>query len=469
MILPAAFIAQLRSLLGQADADAFFNALQGDASVSIRMNLRKVQEGMFPLEAWVPWCPQGRYLSQRPSFTLDPRLHAGAYYVQEASSMFLWHVLRHCVDDRPVVMLDLCAAPGGKSTLACDALPEGSLLVSNEVMRARAQVLAENLTKWGNAWSVVTHNDPADFSPLVGMFDLILVDAPCSGEGMFRKDAGAVNDWSLEAVEMCARRQRRILADIWPCLKPGGWLIYSTCTYNLSENEEQVRWLRDEWGACPVSVPVPSEWGITGCLLEGEDLPVYRFLPHKTRGEGFFLSVLQKPVEAEEEQPPVVRRGNKKGKSGNGTKDRLPSLPKEIMSRAANWLHDPDSYVLMPQGTGLFAFPLLYKEVLQRLRDSLYLLQAGVPLAEVKGRDLLPTHALAMSTALRPDAFPRVEVSAEQALAYLRREAIVLSGDAPRGFVLLTCEGLPIGFVKNIGNRANNLYPAEWRIRKSLP
>lgn len=198
-------------------------------------------------------------------------------------------------------------------------------------------------------------------------------------------------------------------------------------------------------------------------------MPVYRFLPHKTRGEGFFLSVLQKPVEAEEEQPPVVRRGNKKGKSGNGTKDRLPSLPKEIMSRAANWLHDPDSYVLMPQGTGLFAFPLLYKEVLQRLRDSLHLLQAGVPLAEVKGRDLLPTHALAMSTALRPDAFPRVEVSAEQALAYLRREAIVLPGDAPRGFVLLTCEGLPIGFVKNIGNRANNLYPAEWRIRKSLP
>lgn len=198
-------------------------------------------------------------------------------------------------------------------------------------------------------------------------------------------------------------------------------------------------------------------------------MPVYRFLPHKTRGEGFFLSVLQKPVEAEEEQPPVVRRGNKKGKSGNGTKDRLPLLPKEIMSRAANWLHDPDSYVLMPQGTGLFAFPLLYKEVLQRLRDSLYLLQAGVPLAEVKGRDLLPTHALAMSTALHPDAFPRVEVSAEQALAYLRREAIVLSGDAPRGFVLLTCEGLPIGFVKNIGNRANNLYPAEWRIRKSLP
>lgn len=468
MILPTAFEKQLRALLGQADAGAFFDALQGEASVSIRLNMHKMQGETFPSDGKVPWCPLGRYLSQRPSFTLDPRLHAGGYYVQEASSMFLWHVLRHCVGDHPVLMLDLCAAPGGKSTLACDALPEGSLLVANEVMRARAQVLAENVTKWGNPAVVVTNNDPADFTPLGAMFDVVLVDAPCSGEGMFRKDAGAVDDWSPEAVAMCVRRQRRILADIWPCLKPGGWLIYSTCTYNLAEDEEQVRWLRDEWGAQPVSVPVPAEWAITGCLLDGENLPVYRFLPHRTRGEGFFLSVLRKPVGEEGEQSSSLRRGNRKGKGGNGSKDRMPSLPKEMMAKAASWMRVPESYALMPHGAGVLAFSLLYKEVLQRLRGSLHLLQAGIPLAEVKGRDLLPAHALALSTDLRPDAFPRVEVSLEQALAYLRREAMVLPEDTPRGFVLLTYDGLPIGFVKNISNRANNLYPAEWRIRKSL-
>ena len=463
MTLPTAFDEQLRALLGAAGAAAMRDALQAGASVSVRANLKKMPGDGDGAGMPVPWCPAGRYLEDRPLFTLDPRLHAGGYYVQEASSMFLWHVLKHCVGDGPVAMLDLCAAPGGKSTLACDALPDGSLLVANEVMRQRAQVLAENLTKWGNPSVVVTNSDPADFTPLGALFDVVLVDAPCSGEGMFRKDAGAIDDWSLENVELCARRQRRILADIWPCLKPGGLLIYSTCTYNLREDEEQVRWLRDEWGACPVSVPVPAEWGVTGCLLPGEDLPVYRFMPHRTRGEGFFLAVLRKPGEEDDNLTASAVR-QKKGRSGNG-RDRVPPLPKEMMSRAAAWLCEPERYALSAHGTGIFAFPLLYHDVLERLRSGLRLLQAGVPLAEVKGRDLLPVHALAMSTAMRSDAFPRVELDRPQALSYLRREAIALPGDAPRGFMLVQWQGLPLGFVKNIGARANNLYPQEWRIR----
>ena len=288
MTLPADFVAQVQSLLGVAETQSLEDALQGDAVVSIRLNRGKVPAMPLPGEP-VAWCPSGCYLPERPSFTFDPLFHAGGYYVQEASSMFVSWVLRHCVGDRPVRMLDLCAAPGGKSTLACDALPDGSILVANEVMRNRVQVLGENLIKWGHPGVVVTHADPADFTPLGPLFDIILVDAPCSGEGMFRKDPVAVDEWSLDNVDLCVRRQRRILSDILPCLKPGGLLLYSTCTYNHRENEENVRWLRDEWGMEVLSVPeVRPEWGILGNLLPGEDFPVYRFLPHRVRGEGFF-------------------------------------------------------------------------------------------------------------------------------------------------------------------------------------
>ena len=328
MTLPADFITRIHTLLGASEAPSFLEALRGVPSVSIRLNRRKAWEAPASAPP-VPWCAGGHYLSDRPSFTFDPGLHAGAYYVQEASSMFVAWVLRHLCDV-PVRMLDLCAAPGGKSTLACDALPEGSLLVANEVVRSRAQVLLENLTKWGYPHVVVTNSDPADFTPLGPQFDIVLVDAPCSGEGMFRKDPRAVSEWSLENVELCVRRQRRILTDILPCLKPGGFLLYSTCTYNLRENEENVRWLRDEWGMEVCTVPdVRPEWGITGNLLPGEDFPVYRFLPHRTRGEGFFLAVMRKPEDAETTGS-IRRRG--------GKKERPQVIPKEAIARASSWL-----------------------------------------------------------------------------------------------------------------------------------
>lgn len=380
--------------------------------------------------------------------------------------MFVEQVLRQYAGGEPAVMLDLCAAPGGKSTHARSVLAEGSLLVANEVIRNRSQILAENLTKWGHPGVVVTNNDPADFSRLDGFFDVILTDVPCSGEGMFRKDPIALSEWSSANVEICRQRQRRIIADIWPCLKPGGLLIYSTCTYNTKENEENIRWIRDELGAEILPVEAPAEWNITGNLLEGEDFPVYRFLPHKTRGEGFFLAVLRKAegtAEKAADDDAATRRH--KPAAARGKRNSAPAVSKDLLATARNWLLSADDYELSVNGMNITAFPRQSVSGLSALQQSLRIVQAGIALAEVKGKDLIPNHALAMSCALRPDAFPREEVAYEQAIAYLRKEAIALSADAPRGYVLLTYKGVPLGFVKNIGNRANNLYPQEWRIR----
>ena len=359
-------------------------------------------------------------------------------------------------------MLDLCAAPGGKSTLCRSTLPEGSLLVANEVMRNRSQVLAENLIKWGHPEVVVTNNDPADFTELTHLFDVILTDVPCSGEGMFRKDQVAVDEWSLENVDICWQRQRRILTDIWPSLKPGGLLIYSTCTFNREEDEDNVAWIARELGAEILPVSIDDSWGITGNLV-GRDFPVYRFLPHKTKGEGFFLAVLRKDGDVCEETPKRFSKTSArmdKKKKGKDTKQPL-VVPKE----AKEWLASASDYSLAMKDTQVVAFPKVYQDEYALLQQYLKVIHAGITLGEIKGKDLIPHHSLAMSTALAEDVFPKAEVTYEQAIAYLRKEGLILDTDVPRGYVLLTYQGISLGFVKNIGNRANNLYPQEWRIR----
>lgn len=462
MELPVSFADRTCSLLGDEEYNKLADALNDEQPVSIRLNEAKLPDASFGLfhgyAGPVPWSSTGFYLDRRLTFTFDPLFHAGCYYVQEASSMFVEQALRQYVGEAPAVMLDLCAAPGGKSTHARSVLPEGSLLVANEVIRNRSQILAENLTKWGHPGVVVTNNDPADFSDLEDFFDVILTDVPCSGEGMFRKDSVAISEWSPENVDICWQRQRRIISDIWPSLKPGGLLIYSTCTYNTKEDEENIRWIHDEFGAEILSVNVSDDWNITGNLIDEEYFPVYRFLPHRTKGEGFFLAVLRKPEEGnlQIQYKLTSAQGKKKVASG---------ISKEQLDVARGWLLSPGDYELSVNGTNITAFPKEYLPELSALQQSLRVIQAGVALAEVKGKDLIPNHALAMSQALRDDVFPREEVPYEQAIAYLRKEAIVLSGDAPRGYVLLTYMNIPLGFVKNIGNRANNLYPQEWRIR----
>ena len=456
MNLPQSFVERTRQLLGDEQYPLFEQALGTEVPVSIRPNRMKCN---LPVAGEpVPWAPSGVYLEKRPTFTFDPLFHAGCYYVQEASSMFVERVLREYVQE-PVVMLDLCAAPGGKSTLCRSALPEGSLLVANEVMRNRSQILAENLMKWGHPEVVVTNNDPADFTDLTHLFDVILTDVPCSGEGMFRKDQVAVDEWSLENVDICWQRQRRILSDIWPALKPGGLLIYSTCTFNREEDEDNVAWIARELGADMLEVPVEEAWGITGNLI-GDSFPVYRFLPHKVKGEGFFLAVLRKHAgEVETVEP----RAEKKKKGGKDVKGKAPqlSVPKE----AKDWLQVPGDYQLTINGTNVQAFPKLHETVYTLLQQYVKVIHAGITLGEMKGKDLIPHHSLAMSTALADGAFPKAEVTYEQAIAYLRKESLVLDAGVPRGYVLLTYQNIPLGFMKNIGNRANNLYPQEWRIR----
>lgn len=469
MELPVSFVDYTRSLLGDAEYGRLSEALSAEQPVSIRLNEAKYPVASSPLSGdgscRVPWTSAGFYLSRRPTFTFDPLFHAGCYYVQEASSMFVEQALRQYMSTAPVVALDLCAAPGGKSTHVRSLLPEGSLLVANEVIRNRSQILAENLTKWGHPDVVVTNNDPADFAPLSAFFDVILTDVPCSGEGMFRKDPVAVNEWSPENVDVCWQRQRRILSDIWPCLKPGGLLVYSTCTYNTKEDEENIRWMRDTFGAEILPLDIPADWNITGNLLAGEDFPVYRFLPHRTRGEGFFLVLLRKPEQEEEGLEENFQPSRRKSAASCGKKKQVSAISKEQLALVRRWLLSPDDYELSVVGTSVTAFPKAYLSELSSLQQSLRVIQSGVSLAEVKGKDLIPHHALAMSCLLCTDAFSREEVAYEQAIDYLRKEAIVLSAAAPRGYVLLTYKDVPLGFVKNIGNRANNLYPQEWRIR----
>lgn len=459
MNLPQAFIERTRQLLGEDIYPCFEEALAHEVPVSIRPNRMKCT---LPVEGEpIPWTSSGMYLKNRPTFTFDPLFHAGCYYVQEASSMFVEKVLQTYVKE-PVVMLDLCAAPGGKSTLCRSALPEGSLLVANEVMRNRSQILAENLIKWGHPEVVVTNNDPADFTELTHLFDVILTDVPCSGEGMFRKDPVAVDEWSVENVDICWRRQRRILTDIWPCLKPGGILIYSTCTFNREEDEDNVAWIAKELGAEILPVSIEESWGITGNLI-GKDFPVYRFLPHKAKGEGFFLAALRKHEGVCEEMSSRFSKTSSrmdKKKKGKDSKQPL-SVPKE----AKAWLADASDYELAVKETSVSAFPKAYQGEYALLQQYLKVIHAGITLGEIKGKDLIPHHSLAMSTALATDAFPKAEVTYEQAIAYLRKEGLVLDADVPRGYVLLTYQQAPLGFVKNLGNRANNLYPQEWRIR----
>ena len=457
MKLPQAFTEQMRPLLGD-EYEAFAQALvEAEQPTSIRLNHHK--GAMVGTHATpVPWSGGvGYYLPSRPTFTFDPLLHAGAYYVQEAASMFLGAVIRQYIPSA-VRYLDLCAAPGGKSTHALSLLPQGSLVVSNEVVRQRAAILAENIAKWGNPCAVVTNNMPADWGTWEEYFDVIATDVPCSGEGMFRKDDTAISEWSPANVAHCASRQRGILADIWAALRPGGILIYSTCTFNIEENELMLQHLVKDYNATPLSVDISPEWGISGALTG--DIPAYRFMPHRTQGEGLFMAVLRKPGDVDAPCNDAPTQRDKKKKSN--TKAKAAPVPKEVKE----WL-TADDYELHLDDDTVTAYPARWAADMRAIAKSFNVLHAGIPMASLRGRDLIPTHALALSTAFNEQAFAQCEVSLDTALAYLRREAITLDGDAPRGYVVITYQGFRLGWVKNLGNRANNLYPQEWRIRSS--
>ncbi|MDD5782133.1 MAG: rRNA cytosine-C5-methyltransferase [Muribaculaceae bacterium] len=452
MTLPADFTAQMQQILDADEAARLFAALGEEPKVSVRRNTSKCAP-FSAGSAVVPWCPDGKYLVCREAFTFDPLLHGGAYYVQDASSMIIATIVRRLTQGSgPVCYLDLCAAPGGKSTAAIDALPSQSLVVCNEIMNNRAQVLRENIIKWGSPYCVVSNNDSAAIARLGAFFDIIAADVPCSGEGMFRKDDEAVSQWTPALVEQCAARQREIIDNAWKALKPGGFLIYSTCTFNREENEEMIEYIVAGHHAESVDLHLDSDFGIRRGI--GTAYHCYRFMPHITDGEGLFVAVLRKS--ADELSMPAVRVQAAKPRRGNE-----PAVDRSV----GRWLVRPDDFQLSMVSDTVVAIPRMYSGEIAALGSTLRVIHRGIAVATAKGRDLVPTQSLALSTALSASAFERVEVPYEAAIAYLRGESICI--DAPRGIVALTYRGTVIGFVKNLGNRANNLYPKEWRIKST--
>lgn len=495
MELPVAFIEQIKELLPN-EHEAFFKAMDEPSPVSVRLNNKVAITPTYPQ---VPHCQTGYYLPNRPVFTLDPWFHAGVYYVQEAGSMYLEQVVRKYlsipstssgpVNDEStnrligdVLMtegnnrltpnsslltpnyicsstnskaelhairaLDLCAAPGGKSTHLASLLGDDSLLISNEVMPQRAHILAENATKWGYGNMAVTNNRPADFGKLAGYFDLILTDVPCSGEGMFRKDEKAIEDWSPAYVLECAERQRSILTDVWPALKQDGLLIYSTCTFNKAENEDNIAWIAQELGA--------------------EILESRHFYFHTDQSEGLFMAALRKTTPTNTMRIKGERRKEKFGMSLEQKQTRSLSLSKCPCLGVKYPLRNIDHWCIKEEQDLIYALPKAYEADFTLLDKHLRWVKKGIGIATLKGKNQTPHIDLALSRHLNKDAFTTYDLDLTTALHYLKGESITLP-DAPIGYLLLTYRGVPMGWGKNIGNRCNNLYPDAWRIRMNIP
>jgi 16S rRNA C967 or C1407 C5-methylase (RsmB/RsmF family)/NOL1/NOP2/fmu family ribosome biogenesis protein len=449
LAVPAALIRSLQTTSGfqQETFEAVHES--GEQVVSIRLNPSKVFDtAHLPIAEKVGWCEYGRYLKMRPFFTFDPFLHAGAYYVQEASSMFLWQAILQTVPEpKGKKVLDLCAAPGGKSTLLSSYFKEG-LVVANEVIKNRANILVENCSKWGDGHLLVTNNDPSHFQSIPEFFDVLIVDAPCSGSGLFRKDPAAVDEWSEANVTLCGQRQQRILADSIPCLAENGILIYSTCSYSQEEDETICDWLLEEMEMESLSLHIEEKWGIVTTFSVTKAAFGYRFYPDQVKGEGFFLACFRKK------------------KSENTSKSKIKNLPmssKLQVKQLQSAILLPENLSFFDQNDSIRAIESKWLMDLSVLASHLYIKKAGIEMASMKGRDIVPSHELALSGWFK-GGFPLLELDLENALSYLRRKEFFVDGQ--KGWNLMCFGGLPIGWAKLLPNRINNYYPAEWRILK---
>jgi 16S rRNA C967 or C1407 C5-methylase (RsmB/RsmF family)/NOL1/NOP2/fmu family ribosome biogenesis protein len=453
--LPEAFEKQMKIFLGEQDFKKFADSLENEPNTSIRLNPFKGTESELQHEK-IPWSKSGYFLKERPSFTLDPLFHAGCYYVQEASSMFIDHILEHIQAPKDGIYLDLSAAPGGKSTLFSSFLGKNGLLIANDVIKSRASVLKENIIKWGLGNTIVTQNDPEHFSGLEGFFDLVLVDAPCSGEGMFRKDPDARTEWSSDHVSLCAMRQERIMDKAGGLVKGGGFLLYSTCTFNTQENEEILKYICTEFAYEPVRIPIDSSWGIVeGELeIEGNSFYGYRFYPHLVEGEGFFITVLQ-------------RSENTPSLESKKTKDFKHPYIKSVGKQESQFLIEQlglskESIFYSVQDSCFWLNPS-FQHSFEFLTRFLNIRYFGVELGKFNKTQFIPNHEWAVSI-FEKKGFVKFELDKDHALSYLRKEDI-MPENLPEGWVLVTYLNIPLGWLKNLGNRVNNYYPKDWRIR----
>jgi 16S rRNA C967 or C1407 C5-methylase (RsmB/RsmF family)/NOL1/NOP2/fmu family ribosome biogenesis protein len=455
MTLPIKLVGSLKGLEG-FDKEAFEEVHEsGEKITSVRLNPAKISDelnSILPIREAVPWSSFGYYLERRPSFTFDPLFHAGVYYVQEASSMFLEQALKQTCDlSKSTRILDLCAAPGGKSTLIQSLISEDSLLISNELIKSRVGILKENLIKWGGANVILSNNDPRDLGRLENYFDIIVVDAPCSGSGLFRREPGTIEEWSEANVHLCSLRQQRILADVWPSLKKNGILIYSTCSYSMDENEDIMNWMVKEFAADSLPLSVADSSGIVETVTGEKETYGYRFYPDKVQGEGFFISCIRKREGGES----YFQRAKKQS---------LTKLSKKESSLISGYLKK-DFFLNFFIHDGLVnALPASLEIDLIYLQAVLYLKKAGVLLGKLIGEELVPDHQFALSTLIKPE-WPFIEVNLEEAIKYLQKEEIRLESSL-KGWVLVQYKLQNLGWIKMMKDRINNYYPKDWRILK---
>lgn len=450
--LPEKFIERVCRDMGAEQGEALCHSLLGEIPTSIRLNPQK--PFAQPEGRPVRWNKHGRYLDVRPSFTLDCGFNAGAYYVQEAGSQFVGHILEG-MDIEGVRLLDMCAAPGGKSTLYSTLVGSGGLVVANEVVRNRAAVLADNVRKWGLGNVVVTNNEPRHIASFESWFDVVAVDAPCSGEGMFRKDEQARAEWSPANVRMCAARQAEILDEAWKSLADGGLIIYSTCTFNTDENEGTLRAFSERVGAEVEEaerVECPEEWGVV-CGREGV-WQTFRFYPHRTESEGFFAAVARKAACGNRPTTPKPRR---KIMNDVGGKHR---------QELARWVKHPEKMRFAEVADTCYGYHVARYEDVKHLAESLSVIYSGVAMGRLFQGVLKPDAALAFFAELNREAVSCATLTKEEALQYMRKQDVPAERFA-EGMNLVVCHECALGFAKRIGNRCNNLFPNSLRILKT--
>ena len=452
---PIAFIERMKAQLGN-EFEEFLVAIEQPPITSIRCHPSKYNAAVssLPIADKIPWADLGFYLNERPSFTFDPLFHAGAYYVQESSSMFLEQAIKAIPNNaEPLKVLDLCAAPGGKTTHLLSLMHPNSLVIANEILSQRNAALRQNLARWGYNNAVITQNQSADFKKLGEFFDVILLDAPCSGEGLFRRDKNAITEWSEANVTMCAERQRDIISNTIQCLKPGGYLIYSTCTYAEVENLDNINYLLDTHEFESIEIPTAHLYDDIVTTLRKDNAVGYAFYPHRTMGEGFFISLLRK-----------------KGSTHHANPHSIPLLTKdktttELLTHMADYMLDSDNYVALKHATFYHLLPSHLFQDYKWLAQNLYVKGAGIDAGELKGYNFVPAHALCLSTAMRPD-FPSIDVDKTQAIQYLKAETIAIP-TSHMGWVAVRYMGANLGFAKALSNRINNYFPKNWRILKA--